>query len=351
MKNLARLATLSVFAMLFVGCGRPQPAPVSQVEEEAPQIVADFPKRASEPEQTESQTYFRYAIPDWCNRLFGAKVDTAGLCQLAEIVHADLDLVAYDQWTEVQQRGVQLSCVLPDMGTDSNGKKYDPFVPGPNNRDHWRRIYDALSEALEKCAAAEPKVENVLVFTGNATEEDRDVQFQNIVDFYLSTQFGPSLIAKAEDLGITFVIEMLNTTGDPETWKGHPGYLGNSTSDVVEKLIRPIGSSRFKLAFDVYHVVMMEEDPIDMIETYHEDIGYVHVAGVMLQEEGHHPQNRGELTISGQVVDYPAVMKKLAEHLPRGTYVLLEYIPQEATVSRVRENLQRAVQLCESGIK
>ncbi len=292
--------------------------------------------------------HFHYVITDWCNRLFGAKLDTEGLCSLAKATGTDLDLVGYDQWGAVHANGVKMGCVMPDMSIDSD--EMAPFVPGFNDPAHHDRVHNAIDAALDKASAA--GVPFVIAFTGMDNGDDRNVQFQRIVDGFTKPHGDSqeSLVKKAERLGITIVIEMLNVKGDEETWRGHPGYLGTSTDELVEKVIKPIGSKHLRLLFDLYHVTMMGEDVIEMIERHHEFIGYVHVAGVMLQDKGHHPRNRGELTIDGQVIDFPAAMSLLATHLPKGTYVLLEYIPDPTDPQRVQQDLLEAIKLCESKV-
>lgn len=351
MKSLtAQLLLSTVVVLLNVGCTQDRTETLSQ--ENRTVTTSDTKTEATSDTKTDNeelQRYFQYALPDWCNRLFGAKHDTAGLCELAKFLDVDLDLVAYDQWSDVKKAEIGLSCVLPVMGAAPDGEDYLPFVPGFNDEKLTDQVRGALDEALDK--ASEGGVPFVLVFTGFDTGDTRDVQYERIVKGFTDDSSGESLVAKAERLGVTFVIEMLNTEGDEETWRGHPGYLGNNTTELVEKVVRPIDSKNFRLAFDVYHVVMMGEDPLEMIEQHHDVIGYVHVAGVMTSDEGHHPENRGELNLDGQVIDYPPIMAALAQHLPSGTYVLLEYIPNRITALGVRERLQQAIALCEQDIQ
>lgn len=295
--------------------------------------------------------FFRYSLANWCYSLFGAKFDLTGLCTVAHDLDVALDLVPHADWTQVYDSGVALSGVLPDMGvTGPDDQPMAPFIPSFNNPEHVERTYAALDTALDR--AHEAGVKFVLVFTGFDTGEERDAQLKRIVDGYMLIRGSApeSLIDKAERLGITFVIEMLNTKGDEATWKGHPGYLGNDTIELVNYVVRAIGSPNFKLALDIYHIVMMGEDPFEMIAKYHDVIGVVHVAGVMLQAEGHHPANRGELTLDGQVVDYAAVGAALAQHVPEGTFVLLEYIPTQSGAAEVIEELSTAIELLESQI-
>ena len=290
-----------------------------------------------------NERHLRYAVADWCFRSAGAKYDTKGLIDLAKALDADLDLVAFDQWSTVTNSGVNLACALPNMG------EYAPFEPGCNNPGTKNLVRSSISKTLDAAAAANIKF--VIVFTGNDTGENRDLQYERIVRAYTEKVSGESLVEKAKRLDVTMVVEMLNTTGNPKTWKGHPGYLGNSTVEVVEKMVKPINSDHLKLAFDVYHVGMMCENPIQLARKYGKYIGYLHVAGVVPEGEKFGSQNRGELSAKGQMIDYPQVMAEIAKVVPKGTYCLMEYIPNESDPNKVQSDLLAAINACESRAK
>jgi sugar phosphate isomerase/epimerase len=93
----------------------------------------------------------------------------------------------------------------------------------------------------------------------------------------------------------------------------------------------------------------MRENPIDMIRHFHQHIGIVHVAGVMVNgDTTHHPKNRGELTLPGQIIDYPGVMGTLRRYVPKGTRVLLEYIPNSTDFAGALKDAEESIALCES---
>lgn len=275
-------------------------------------------------------------------------MDTVDLIALARALDADLDLVPYEEANLVAAAEVQMSCILPVMGKDERGEEFLPFFPGFNSGKYDAVVRAALNEALDH--AAKHNIRYVICFTGYDNGEDRAVQFARIVAAYQDTSSGESLLAKAERLGVTFVMEMLNTIGDDATWRGHPGYLGNDSNELVEQVIRKVNSPYLRFAFDIYHVVMMGEDPMEMIARHHDVIGYVHVAGVFGEDDGYAAHNRGELNRDGQQIDYPPLMAALARHLPKDTYVLLEYIPNSATPEDVTRNLHAAIDICEAGV-
>ncbi len=292
--------------------------------------------------------HFRYTVPDWCNRLFGAELDTAGLVAAAKELDTDLDLIPYDEADAVAEANVQMSCVLPVMGKDENGEDFIPFFPGFNSGDYDNVVRAALNEALDH--AAKYGIRFVICFTGYDNGAPRAEQFARVVAAYQDASSGESLIQKAGRLGVTFVMEMLNTLGDDATWRGHPGYLGDNSEELIEQVIRKVNSPNLRLAFDIYHVEMMGEDPIALIEKHHDVIGYIHVAGIFKDGENYAAHNRGELNWDDQKVDYPPILAAAAKHLPKDTYVLLEYIPNTSTSEEITSNLQEAIEICEAEI-
>jgi len=294
--------------------------------------------------------HFQWFVADWCHRQFGAKLGSAELVQMCKALGAGLGLVDENKQDMIQAAGVPLTCVLPPMEPDPDGTQFAPFVPGFNDPKHGDRVFTAVDKALNQAAGA--KIPFVIVFSGMGTGEDRDTQFTRIVQgFTTPGPAGESLVSMARHLGVTLVMEALNTRGEESTWRGHPGYLAHSTTELVEKVVQPVGNEAFRLAYDVYHSVMMGEDPVEMARKHGQYIAYIHVAGVMLQDSGHHLQNRGELTLAGQRVDYPAVFRALAEAgVPEGTHALLEYIPNKTQMAGVQSDLWAAIDLCESGI-
>ncbi len=285
--------------------------------------------------------HFRHAIAHWPFNLHGPRSNTQELCDIANECGVDLDLVPQSDWEIVQKNELSMVSVLPDMG------KAAPFRHAFNEAKPPKFLFPALSKAIDD--AAEAGLKYVLVFSGYDTGEDRGRQFQRSVDGYTNRRGRAkwSLLERAKLRGITFDIEMLNTRGDAPM-KGHAGYLANNTTELVEKVIKPIDDPNFLLAFDIYHSAMMEENVVDMIRQHRENIGLVHAAGMMqLPGEQQDPQNRGELTLEGQVIDVAAVGKALVRHLPAGTPLTYEWIPTSEDPDVVTSSIVEAMHLIE----
>lgn len=254
-------------------------------------------------------------------------------------------------WDRLKQSGLELTSHLPLVaGYDA------PFIPGFLNPNDQSVLHETLVQSIKDCEKA--GVKHIIVFSGfgdNSSDGDREKQIATIAEHYYLPKFGEekSLMELADKAGITFILEMLNTAGDPG-WQSHPGYWCNSTElavEVVSAVRAHSGLANFGLAFDVYHSKMMGEDPLEMIETFHPCISYIHVAGVLLESDGtFHADNRCEITHPKNIIDYPVVMAKLAKYLPKGTVVLLEHIPTTADVEQAIKDHRAAIVLCESKI-
>jgi sugar phosphate isomerase/epimerase len=256
--------------------------------------------------------------------------------------------------------GITVGSLVPGMGA-TEGIWKAPFFPGMAKPSEKAEVQGVIAAAV--LAASQDSVGNVVVFTGKNTKTaPRADQFAAIRKGFtdpceaLGGQM--SLVDHAEATGVTMLLEPLNIKGEGPM-RGHRDYLGWNPVELVEKVVKPIGSPRFKLVLDVYHTAMQSLNPADVISKIHDHIAYVHVAGLMGTPTGNHPQNRGELTLDGQVIDYPAVMEELAKHFSPGTMdVLFEYIPTferckspdgaAAEVDRLTTDIDAAIELCES---
>lgn len=133
------------------------------------------------------------------------------------------------------------------------------------------------------------------------------------------------LIPVAEENGITFVVEPLNTTVD------HRGYSLCHSQPAFE-LIREIGSKNIKVLYDAYHMQIMEGNVINTIKSGIDAIGYFHVADV----PGRFEPGTGEL-------NYKNIIKALSSYGYDGK-VGFEFEPQNGssmeTVKRVFEQIK-----------
>ena len=81
-------------------------------------------------------------------------------------------------------------------------------------------------------------------------------------------------------------------------------------------LCKRVGSDRFKLLYDIYHMQIMEGDLIATIKKHQQYIAHYHTGGV---------PGRHEIDDT-QEINYPSVMKAIVETGFKG-FVAQEFIP------------------------
>jgi len=130
----------------------------------------------------------------------------------------------------------------------------------------------------------------------------------------------------AEKQRVTICMELLNSK------RNHKDYMGDHTAWGVE-LVRRVGSERFKLLFDIFHMQIMEGDLVDTIGENHEYIAHYHTGGV---------PGRGEIDET-QEIQYPAVMRAIVQTGFRG-FVAQEFVPKRPDAL---DSLKQGVRICD----
>ena len=129
----------------------------------------------------------------------------------------------------------------------------------------------------------------------------------------------------AEDNEVTICMELLNSKVD------HKDYQCDHTKWGAE-LCKRVGSPRFKLLYDIYHMQIMEGDVIATIRRDHEYFAHYHTGGV---------PGRAEIDET-QELNYPAIIKAIQETGYTG-YLGQEFIPKRADKLA---SLKQGVQIC-----
>jgi hydroxypyruvate isomerase len=182
------------------------------------------------------------------------------------------------------------------------------FGKGPINRDHHEMCAKKLREGID--VAAEWDCPGVITFTGMREKGISDEQaMKNCVDCW------KSVADYAEEKQINIVLEMLNSRDDSHPMKGHPGYFGDDIERCID-MIKAVDSPRMKLLFDVYHVQIMNGDPIRRFLQNKQYISHIHTAG-----------NPGRCELdSTQELNYPPIIKAILDAGFDG-YIAQEFIP------------------------
>ena len=246
---------------------------------------------------------FRHSVSRWC-------FPQISLAELAIAAHSlgidSVELLEPEEWPVVGQHGVICAMARgPDTITDSF-----------NRRENHERLIPAFKQRLRECAAA--GVPNVVCFSGNRAGQSDTEGLEICAEGFRQ------LVRTAEETGVTLCLELLNSKID------HPDYQCDHTDWGVE-LCRRVGSERFKLLYDIYHMQIMEGDVIRTIQQNHAYIGHYHTAG-----------NPGRHEIDdSQELNYPAIMRAIAKTGFKG-FIGQEFLPERDPLTSLRE----AVALC-----
>jgi len=222
-----------------------------------------------------------------------------------------VELLEPEEWSVVAKHG--LTCA---MGYATVPDPRSRLTKGWNRVENHAWLLPAYERAIPLAAAA--GVPNIICFSGNREGQSDEEGLETCARGL------KALLPVAEKHGVTVCMELLNSKVD------HPDYQCDHTRWGVA-LARRIGSPRFKLLYDIYHMQIMEGDVIRTIRDNHEHIAHFHTAGV---------PGRHEIDGS-QELNYPAVMRAIADTGFSG-YVAQEFIPTRDPWA----SLEEAVRLC-----
>ena len=170
-----------------------------------------------------------------------------------------------------------------------------------NRVEHHDKLVTAYEQRIQQVADA--GFTNLICFSGNRDGLPDDVGIKNCA------QGLKRIMAAAEKAKVNIVMELLNSRVN------HKDYQCDHTEWGVE-LAKAIGSERFKLLYDIYHMQIMEGDLIVRIKKFAPYIAHYHTGGV---------PGRAEIDDS-QELYYPAIMKAILETGFKG-HVAQEFIP------------------------
>lgn len=242
----------------------------------------------------------------WCY----SSIKLEDLCKAAkEMGLASIELLNPDEFATAKAHG--LTCAVASF------VKSNPIHKGFNRVEHHDAIIKDLEERLP--IVKEAGIPSQIVFSGNRAGQNDAEGLKNCAK-------GLKRIAPlAEKLGITLVMELLNSKVD------HKDYQCDLTSWGVN-LVKEVGSARFKLLYDIYHMQIMEGDVIRTITDNFDSIAHFHTGGV---------PGRNEIDET-QELNYRAICQAIADKGYTG-YLGQEFIPKKNPL----ESLKRAVELCD----
>ena len=261
------------------------------------------PALAAGAEEYKPKGRIKQSVCKWC---FGSipMEEFAPYC--AKIGIKAMDLVGPSDWPILKKHG--LICSM----SGSHG-----IVKGLNRKENHEECLAKIRKSIEE--TAEAGFPNVICFSGNREGMDDDEGMKNCE---IAVK---QIVGFAEKKKINLCIELLNSK------RNHKDYMCDRTHWGAE-LVKRVGSPRFKLLYDIYHMQVQEGDVIATIQEFAEYIAHYHTAGV---------PGRHEIDDS-QELNYPPIMKAIAETGFDG-YVAQEFIPKRDPLT----SLAQSVRICD----
>jgi len=236
------------------------------------------------------------------------------LCQVVKkIGFSAIDLVAPSGFKTLQANGIDCSMSY------TAGKI--SLTEGWNRIENHDWLVKDFLDAIP--VVAEAGYKNLICFTGNRNGMDDETGLKNCV------QGLKRIMGAAEKNGITIQLELFNSKVD------HKDYMADR-SDWGVALCKRLGSSNFKLLYDIYHMQISEGDVIRTIRDNHEYFGHYHTAGV----PGRHEIDEN------QELFYPAIMRAIHQTGYQG-YVAQEFISEKKTNTEKIASLKKAIEICD----
>jgi hydroxypyruvate isomerase len=256
----------------------------------------------------------RHSVCRWCYNT----TPLEDLCAAAKSIGIEsVELVMPSDLPILKSFG--LSCAMISFPTTTlpDGTVVGRIEKAFNRIEHHDALVGIYEPLLKQ--AAEAGAKQVICFPGNREGMSDEQGLENCA-------IGLNrLLPLAENLGITLVMELLNSKVD------HPDYMCDHTAWGV-KLCKKLNSENFKLLYDIYHMQIMEGDVIATIRENHRYISHYHTGGV---------PGRHEIDAS-QELNYPAIMQAIADTGYTG-HVGQEFIPSRQDPFA---SLREAIAIC-----
>ncbi|HEX8523466.1 MAG TPA: TIM barrel protein [Tepidisphaeraceae bacterium] len=239
----------------------------------------------------------------WC---YG-KIDLETLAAHAKKIGlVGIDLLGADEFPVVKKHGIE--CTM----TTSHG-----IAKGLNRKENWDECLDKIRKSID--ATAEAGFKNVICFSGNTEGMDPQEGMKNCAEAL------KQVMSQAEQKKVTVQMELLNSK------RNHQDYMCDNSKWGVA-LVKMVGSERFKLLYDIYHMQIDEGDVIATIKENKDYYGHYHTGGV---------PGRHEIDET-QELYYPAIAKAIIDTGFKG-YFAHEFVPKKDPLT----SLNAAVKLCD----
>jgi len=265
------------------------------------------------PEKVIHNDHIRQTMCKWC----WPKWSMEEACRnAAALGMGGIDLVGPDSFATIKKYNLTATTL-----------NTHPIPTGLNRKQYHPMCLEKIRNAIE--AAAENGSPNVICFSGNRSDKTKGAQQPAEVSaeegMKTCAEALKEVVGLAEQKKVTIIMELLNSRVN------HKDYMCDNTPWGVA-LCKMVGSERFRLLFDIYHMGIMGEDVIAMIKEHHPYFAHYHTAGV---------PGRHEIDDS-QTLKYPAIMRAIVDTGYKG-WVGQEFIPTKDPLA----SLAQACKICD----
>jgi hydroxypyruvate isomerase len=245
----------------------------------------------------------KQSVCKWCYKMPLEQLAAAA----AKIGYRSVELLSPAEVLKIKPLG--LTCAVLG-GAD--------IVRGLNREEFHPKILKQLRDGIE--FAAGNGVPNVICMSGNRTLNGRTVTDDEGLE--VCAKGLKEVVGLAEQKKVTLVMEGLNSKVN------HKDYMYDKTPWGVE-LCKRVGSPRFKLLYDIYHMQIMEGDVIATVKKYKDSIGHYHTGGV---------PGRNEIDET-QELYYPAICQAIVEMGFDG-YLAQEFVPKRDPLASLAQGFR-----------
>jgi len=270
-------------------------------------LPAFTPSHAANSQENKAKNHIKQSICRWCYN----SIKLEKLCEEAlKIGYKSIELLLPKEILEVKKHG--LSCAVVGGADIANGL---------NRVENHAKILKELRERIEFAAAE--GCPNVICMSGNRTMKGVTVSDEE--GLATCAKALKQIVGFAEEKKVTLIMEGLNSKHN------HKDYMYDKTEWGVN-LCKAVGSPRFKLLYDIYHMQIMEGDVIYTMKKYKDYIAHYHTGGV---------PGRAEIDES-QELNYPAIIKAILDTGYEG-HLGQEFIPRRDAI----QSLAQGFRICD----
>jgi hydroxypyruvate isomerase len=280
---------------------------------EAP--AANAPAASAAASANAAATSFQHSVCKWCfPRTSIDDLAKAG----KEVGLASIELLQPTDFAALKKNDLTCALVSQPTGRTAAGVTVGDITRAWNRLEYHDTLVEIYTKRIDETADA--GFNNVICFSGNRAGMDDQQGMENCAVGL------KRIMALAEKRGVTVTMELLNSRVN------HRDYMCDRTPWGVE-LVKKIGSERFKLLYDIYHMQIMEGDVIRTIQANHQYFSHYHTAGNPGRNE-FEPQDMQEL-------NYVAISRTLKNIGYKG-FLGQEFNPKRDPLTSLRE----AIKIC-----